>query len=306
MILGIIAAFLATLFQSTSYIFSRSYLVKHSSGGVFGLLIISQCIIGLISMCIMPFCIPDSMAVVSDILPYIIVAFVSYFWGQFCFFKTLKHSEASKISSLLGLKIICIALISSLLGVRFGLLQWCAIALAGSAVLIFAFTGGRDDGSFKNKLYVLLWVFLICLGYASCDIASAGAIRMLLGEMSILRATFFVVSSQYLIVGVSSVLFLPGVIRRNGKGVADAVAYSVTWFVGILALFSSFAFVSVVLSNIIQSTRGLTSILIAMIVAKCGHTHLEAKMSAKVMLKRAVVALCMCVAVILYVLGSAA
>jgi hypothetical protein len=60
----------------------------------------------------------------------------------------------------------------------------------------------------------------------------------------------------------------------------------------------------VVLANIVQSTRGLTSIGIALIVTKLGHTHLEAKMTKKTLGKRIIVAILMAFAVILYVLGK--
>jgi drug/metabolite transporter (DMT)-like permease len=225
-------------------------------------------------------------------------------FGQFCFFSALKHSEASKISGMLGFKIIFLALISIVfMNQHFSLLQWGAVLMAVIATLVFA-SSDKLDCNFKENLPIMGWVIATCLGYASCDIISAAGIRHLMDETSPLKATLLVVAGQYMILGIGSIYALPKIIRKDKALLKDAIAYSLTWYTGILFLFLSFTLINVVLANIIQSTRGLTSIGIALIVTKLGHTHIESKMTKTTLGKRIVVAILMAFAVILYVLGK--
>jgi len=303
MFTGLILAFVATFFQSTSYIFSRSFLIKHKSGP-FALLIISHCVMGTVSLFILPFCLPKNHQILLVLLPYILFSILAYIFGQFCFFNTLKHTEASKISGMLGFKIIFLALISVLfLNQHFSLLQWGSVLMAVIATLVFA-SSDKLDWDFKDNLPIMGWVIATCLGYASSDIISAAGIRHLMVEISPLKSTLLVVASQYIILGIGSIYALPKILKEDRALLKDAIGYSITWYTGILFLFLSFTFVNVVLANIVQSTRGLTSIGIALIVTKLGHTHLEAKMTTSTLVKRIVVAVLMAFAVIFYVLGK--
>jgi len=303
MLAGLILAFVATIFQSTSYIFSRSFLIKHKRGP-FALLIISQCVMGIVSLFILPFCLPKNQQMLLVLLPYILFAILAYIFGQFCFFNALKHTEASKVSGMLGFKIVFLALISILfMNQHFSLLQWGAVLMAVIATLIFA-SSDKLDLNFKENLPVMGWVIATCLGYASCDIISAAGIRLLMQEASPIRATLFVVGSEYMILGIASVYSLPQILKDDRALLKDAIVYSLTWYTGVLFLFLSFAFINVVLANIIQSTRGLTSIGIALIVTKLGHTHLESKMTTSTLVKRTAVAFLMAFSVIFYVLGK--
>ena len=103
---------------------------------------------------------------------------------------------------------------------------------------------------------------------------------------------------------MASIYALPKTLKEDRALLKDAIGYSITWYTGTLFLFLSFTFVNVVLANIVQSTRGLTSIGIALIVTKLGHTHLESKMTTSTLAKRIVVAVLMAFAVIFYVLGK--
>jgi len=303
MLTGLILAFVGTIFHSTSYIFSRSFLIKHKRGP-FALLIISQCVIGIVSLFILPFCLPKSHQMLLILLPYILFAILAYIFGQFCFFNALKHTEASKISGMLGLKVVFLALISVLfMNQHFTILQWAAVLMAVIATLIFA-SSDQLDWNFKENLSVVGWIIATCLGYASCDIISVLGIRHLMQEMSPVRATLFVVGSEYMIVGIGSIYALPKILKNDRALFKDAIVYGLTWYTGTILLFLSFTFINIVLANIIQSTRGLTSIGIALIVTKLGHTHLEAKMTRSTLTKRIVVAVLMAFAVIFYVIGK--
>ena len=69
------------------------------------------------------------------------------------------------------------------------------------------------------------------------------------------------------------------------------------------ALFSCFGMISVLLGNIVQSTRGLVSILIAFVVAKMGYEHLESRVPTNVFARRVLAAVLMTAAIILFSYG---
>ena len=87
--------------------------------------------------------------------------------------------------------------------------------------------------------------------------------------------------------------------------VRRATPYALTWLLSMVFLYACFALVNVVLGNIVQSTRGLISILLAPIMARSDDWgHLEAAQSPHAVLRRALVAVVMTGAVALYVWGQ--
>ncbi|MEM6507538.1 MAG: hypothetical protein AAF711_19030, partial [Planctomycetota bacterium] len=57
----------------------------------------------------------------------------------------------------------------------------------------------------------------------------------------------------------------------------------------------------IILGNILQSTRGLMSILLGVLIAKLGHHHIESHAPLKVVIQRAIAAAMMIGAIALYV-----
>jgi len=91
-----------------------------------------------------------------------------------------------------------------------------------------------------------------------------------------------------------------------GKSTKDTWLYSlpfaVLWLMGMFFLFSSIGSVGVVFGNILQSTRGLLSIILGVFVAYAGFEALEPKMTKKILIQRILAAVLMGVSVALFLL----
>ena len=97
--------------QSLSYLASASFIKKHGSG--FKLLIFSHLAMGALSAVLLPFFLPVKFftgGTFSAIL--LAVWIVTFVLGQGGFFFSQKYIESSRLASLLGLKIIVLAIAS--------------------------------------------------------------------------------------------------------------------------------------------------------------------------------------------------
>jgi len=93
-------------------------------------------------------------------------------------------------------------------------------------------------------------------------------------------------------------------VPRPSKAVwSNALPFSVTWFTAMLFLFASFASIGIVYGNIIQSTRGVISVLLGVLISVAGHVHLEEKMTTMMLIKKSGAALLMIGAIVLYYMG---
>jgi hypothetical protein len=80
--------------------------------------------------------------------------------------------------------------------------------------------------------------------------------------------------------------------------------FAVSWFTGILFLFLCFGSIGVVFGNIVQSTRGLMSILMGSFVAYKGYEHIEEKMTPRATLWRLFAGALMIAAIALFYCGE--
>jgi hypothetical protein len=83
-----------------------------------------------------------------------------------------------------------------------------------------------------------------------------------------------------------------------------ALPYSFFWLSGIIFLFACFGTIGAVYGNIIQSTRGLMSILIGAIIGHLGRVAIEPKVSRRILATRVLAALLMTAAIWLYSMGK--
>jgi len=79
-----------------------------------------------------------------------------------------------------------------------------------------------------------------------------------------------------------------------------ALPYAFTWLTGMCFLFATFSTVGVIFGNMLQSTRGLISVLLAAVVLRAGWKGLETRTSRGVFWLRLGGAGLMTLAIILY------
>ncbi|MHC4996680.1 MAG: DMT family transporter, partial [Planctomycetota bacterium] len=143
---GIVIGLLAATIQSVSYLYSRAYSVKRHTQSTLPLLLISHTMMGVASLVILPLSWSPDLADVARYAAPLTGACLYYLVGQAAFFFALKSADASRVSPLLSLKIITVALLSIALGRTTEPLtynQWLAVGLSTSSAFAFSYTGRR-------------------------------------------------------------------------------------------------------------------------------------------------------------------
>jgi len=290
---GILLGLGAALCHSLSYIFSGLFVRKFSSSTIV-LLTLSHAVMGVLSLILLPMVWPATMPPFTEYAFPLFAGVACYGLGQTGLFMALKRTDASRISPLLGIKLVLLAIISvTFLGAHYGIGKWTAVILTLTAAALLNESGGRIHSR------SLLWVLLACLGYSFSDLS----IKALVGHfdyMGILAGSLLCAAMSYTICGALSLigfLFIP---RPSRQMWLHAVPFALAWMAAMLCLFACFASIGVVFGNIVQSTRGLLSIALGALIARAGYTHLERIVPRKVLLRRGCAAILMVVAIALF------
>ena len=109
---------------------------------------------------------------------------------------------------------------------------------------------------------------------------------------------------SYAFAGICSIpmLFIvPGISFRQLK---PAMPFSIFWFAAMLLLFSCFGLIGPVFGNIIQSSRGIISVIIGAVIAGYGFSTLETRINPGLLTRRIIAAALISWAVILFILGG--
>ena len=230
------------------------------------------------------------------------VSMTAYFVGTSVVFRVLAQSDASRLSPLLGLKVIALAIIVSLLpGQKLENVQWLAVGLCAVAALVLQ-SGGSG----------LPWSSL-CLLFIGCTffaIADLGIVTLVEGlqqtlPVSRLMGGNLAMTLTYALSGVVVLPFaLREVLRRpfTPTDLRAATEYSIAWLAAMVALYACIGAVGVVFSTILQSTRGILSIAIGAGLARRGWHELEARATSEALVKRVTAAILMTTAIAIYVM----
>ena len=295
MILGIIFGLGAAVSQSFSYLSSRAYLSKYSSS--YELLVVSHIMMGIFSLVILPF-LPTGHIPEFKVYAWPLAACaIAYFWGQFSFFMTIRHLEPSRAAPLLGLKIITVALFSVLFfNGHLSLWQWGAAGLCLIGAVVSNWSGK------SISISGALWLVSTCSGYSLSDLYIRELVDTLGRDKLILNSVIGAVY-VYIFCGIAAfpvIFFISG---EKIKKFKLGLPFAIFWFGAMLLLFSCFAQIGAVYGNIVQSTRGIISILLGVLIAHLGHAHLESKISTILLIRRIIAAFLILGAIILFSRG---
>lgn len=304
MFFGISSGLGAALMASVSYIFSKWFLSRHPNPfflTVFAQL--AQCFFGILLLTGIAgkysFPLEFSGHGARNLLILLAAALFSSF-GNFCFFRTLKEIEASRLSSLLGLKIAMLGVICLCLPWEKdpSPLQWTAILLGTVAAVGMNFTGGRFT------LNAGFWLFLTLLGYACGDLSATRLIHAIKGPNGILNS-FAAVSWTAVVQGILTLpLLFSKHIPKNRSLLTDSIPYAACWFASLLFLFYCFGTLGVIFGTILQSARGILSVLIGAALVRAGFRNLEPSVGFSAWMRRFVMAVLMVSAMTLYALAK--
>ena len=306
MFFGVSIGLASAVMQSAAYIFSRRFVTTfHSS---VKLVIYSQLLMGgfgvLVFAATVPFVEFPRGAALAEFAAVTAVFVAAYHVAFYCFFKALDEIEASRLSSLLGLKVVSIALItwplcrllprnlSDILHTELNYWHLLAVVLTAVSAVGMNFSGvniGR-----RGALYLLLAL----LGFSTTDITGTIFVKLMPGDAMTTKA-ICATSLAYVFVGASSAAAF-GKLRFEKAALKGALPYSVLWFGAMLLLFASFGIVGVVFGSIIQASRGVISVIFGVLLARTGFVGIEPDVPLRVWVRRAVMAALMVAAIGLY------
>ena len=292
MLSGVLIGTVSAAMQSAAYIFSRRFMTVFRSP--VKLVIYSQLWMGLFGIAAfsasIPFTsIPRSWEFVAVMATFVI----AYNAAQYCFFRMLREMEASRASSLLGLKVITLALILVLFG-RTHLNLWRIVA-----ILLTAVSGvGMNFAGVRMTRRGALFLGLTLIGFSATDIIGAKLVQLMPGRSVTLEA-ICVMSLAYILLGAVALTAFTKIRFERGP-LKGACPYAALWFSAMLLLFASFGMIGVVFGSIIQAGRGIISVLFGVLLAKCGCIGIEPDVSVRLWVRRAVMAVLMLCAIGLY------
>ena len=221
--------------------------------------------------------------------------------AQWCLLSALRVLDGSRVAPLLSFKIAVLAGIAAARGETLGPAQWAGVVLAVAGALALGTAGGRIGARPAAQL------FLACVFYAVCDVLILATIRGAEAAAGLDPTTqpwvapVWAVGAVYLCLGGPALLLLPRFGSRRPGDWLDAVPYAAAWLFAMVTLYATFARLGTVLGAILQSSRGLIAIALGVALAAAGFEHLERKVPPGVVVRRALAALSMVLAVWLYV-----
>ena len=288
MAIGIIFGFITAILNSVGYLCSANFLKRYNSP--VRLLLFAQLVMMLPSIPVFLIFFPfthlaDPGFFVLSILAWIVV----FVLGQGSFFMALKHCEASRLSSLLGLKIIVLTIIFMLTKHHFpNIGQWTAVFMAGAAAMLINWTG-----SFRMSFKGWFFTFSTLVFYSLCDINETNIVLTIVNSgYSGLKGSIISASAIYTVLGLVS---LPGLffLRPTKKQFLLSAPYALLWLSSQIFLMTCFAMVLPVFGNVIQSSRGLFSVLFGVLACRVGLQVMENSSTLSLWIRRALAALLM-------------
>jgi drug/metabolite transporter (DMT)-like permease len=294
---GVIFGLLAAATQSLCYVYSRIFVTRpgNTSLALFGL---SHAIMGLFGLALLPLCWSDRVYELRAYFWPLMGSVVFYLMGQVCLFRAVKLTDASRVSPLLGLKILVLALITVLaFDEPLTTLQWIGVLLSIAAAAGLNYSGGG-----QVPLNASAAILGACVFYSLSDLSIVAMTRALSLDGGF-RGILLGNALAYTLAGAvgAALVGINGPQCRRPAQWREAVPVAVTWFLAMIFLFICFRMLGAVFGNIVQSMRGPLSILIGLAIAHAGHAHLEQKVGAWTFIRRFAAAILMCAAIAIFV-----
>ncbi len=296
MLSGIAAGIVSALLQSISYVCSAGFMLKYRSP--LRLVIFSQLVMGAFCLPFVPFVFPRGLLNrLPEFAMWVGVWLVVFSIGQVAFFSALRTIESSRISSLLGLKILVLSAISVIiLRTDLAALQWVAVLLSTAAAVGMNWSGGA-----RFSPAGICWLFLALIFYSLTDMTETHLVTMP-SEGNLVFNSFAIGCVCYAVLGIATLPFLLK-FRWTNKQFLHAIPFAAAWYFSQVALFVCFGLLGTVFGNVIQASRGLISIALGMLLLHFGLGKFDAKISGAMWVRRAIASVLMALGIILYSLA---
>lgn len=290
---GILLGIIGALLQSIAYLLSK-FSINKTKMSALRFLMISHFIIALKAAFILIFFCDKNLPVNNYWLVYLLGGSCTYLLGQFCLIESLKFSDASRVSSLLSIKVPLLAILSlKFQENHYRLAHWFALSLIVISALYISTRGKRMPRK------ALVWAILACVGYSLSDLNTVQLVNCF-DYGNKISGTVKSVCFTYLICGIGGLIYFFTDKLPSKKELIYTTPYSFSWFVSFIFLFASFSSVGFVMGNLAQSTRGLISILLGVLISYLGFKSLEEKVPLNKLIQRVLASLVMLSAMLIF------
>ena len=293
MLTGIIAGLLSALLQAISYVCSTGFMLKYKSS--LRLVIFSQLAMGAFCLPFLPFLFPHRLLeVLPEFLLWTGAWIICFTVGQTAFFNTLRTIKASRMSSLLGLKIIVLSIIYvMIMRTQLSLLQWIAVLMSTVAAVGMNWSGGA-----RFSLKGMIWLLVTLVFYSLTDMTETHLVAMPKGG-NIILDSLAISTVCYSLLGI---LTLPLLLkfRWTRKQFIKSLPFALTWYLSQVALFVCFGRLGTVFGNVIQASRGLISIGLGILLLAIGLGKLDSRITPAMWVRRIAAAILMTAGIVLY------
>lgn len=299
MVWAILCGFGAAMINSIGYLFNARFLLFFKSP--VRLLIIASFLMMLIALPLMLIFFPFS------VLPcwwkYVLQGVCTsalFLAGQGCFFAALRYFEASRIASLLGLKIMVLSIMFLITGGTLNLMQWSAVIIAASAGMIFNWAGNQTV-SWRGWVLILMTLVF----YSSVDMLETDLVVQMraYSNTGAFHSSFLVITLVYTLLGI---LTLPVLIwmKPCRRELLEGAPYAALWLLSQILLFVCFSNLRPVFGNVILAIRGVFSVIAGLLLPYVGLAALDSKIPLRLWIRRIIAAVMMVGAIALYSFAS--
>lgn len=295
---GIISGFSTALLNTAGYIFCSRFLLYYKNP--FRLLAMASLVMMFLSLPLVLLLCPFKM--IPDFWSYlgkVVLAGTMYLIAQGSFFAAMRHFEASRISSLLSLKVIVLSVIFIICGGALNFLQLMAVATAAVAAMIFNWSGAQ-----KNSLKGWIWLLLTLIFYSLEDIIEIELVMQMhnFTGYSKFHSAIITVPLMYSVLGVitAPLLFF---FKPDKEQIKKVFPYAALWLISQMTLLCCYAFLQPVFGNVILSTRGIFSVIAGILLSYFGLSALDSQIPVRLWLRRIIAAIVMLGAIIMYSLA---
>jgi len=292
---GIVLGLTAALFQSLSYLFARRFSSGRANPHA-RLLASSHIVMGVVALAALPWVWPEGVRWDWTWGRPVILCTLYYLVGQGAMFLALQKAEASKVSPLLAIKVVMLAFLTwSLAGAPLTTPQWLGVAFCLVGAFLLTFDGGGLGG---KAMIALLGA---CLFYSLSDMNITDLVRAFEAQrIPRWDAVLLSVCVSYVLGGVLCLALIPFVKDIRISDVKSSAGFAFFWLVAMVFLYATFSIVGTVYGNILQSTRGIISIVLGAVIAGMGHHHIEARTTRAVFLRRLTAGVVMTAAIVAF------
>ncbi|NBT13195.1 MAG: hypothetical protein EBS56_06375 [Planctomycetia bacterium] len=308
--LGVAAGLASGACVSFAYLLSRHHALAQPAGERFaaalGLLLRAHVVMGIVAAAAVMGLHPETLPAPGRFGGPLAAAAGFYFVGNVILFDLLRSLEASRLSPFLGLKVFILALIVAMfLRQPLSAVQWLSVALSVAATALLQGSGGG------LPLRALGRVLLVCGCFALSDLSIVRLIDALdmpvPGSHGRLFAALRGMLLTYVTCGTACApVLLAGWCRPRpgaaGAAWRTAAVYAVAWLMAMATLYACFALVGVVFGNVVQSTRGVMSVVLGAVLAHLGWHELEQRVDRATLVRRVGAACLMTAAIAVYAL----